>query len=352
MYAPRLKLGLALTGALISLTILPAVAEAHGGSSQPVATNYLAKVTGAPHGLDAKVVDGDLRLWLSVPAQATVVVLDYRGAPYLRFDRSGVQVNHNSAMYYLNQTPVAETPPAGLNRSTPPDWATVSSSHAYTWHDGRLHALAAVALTPGTSYVGQWSIPIKVNGHPAAIVGGVWHADRPSIVWFWPILVLIACVIALGRIKRPTLTARLARVLGTTALIALAAAGAGRELHGHPFVSTFQCIELGVILAFVAWGLIRVLFQEPGYFTYFLISLAALWEGVAVIAVLRDGFVLIDLPSLIARIAAVLCLGCGAATLTLVFHLAEPPERGRKAKSSSTSDETEPDTLRQAPHAG
>ena len=40
----------------------------------------------------------------------TVVVLDYRGAPYLRFSRSGVDVNQASSMYYLNQTP-AETPP-------------------------------------------------------------------------------------------------------------------------------------------------------------------------------------------------------------------------------------------------
>ena len=32
-------------------------------------------------------------------------MLDYRGVPYLRFTRSGVAVNENSEMYYLNQTP-------------------------------------------------------------------------------------------------------------------------------------------------------------------------------------------------------------------------------------------------------
>ena len=61
-----------------------------------------------------RCVDGDLRMWLKAPASATVTVLDYRGAPYLRFSRAGVEVNQNSAMYYLNQTPVAALPPTNL----------------------------------------------------------------------------------------------------------------------------------------------------------------------------------------------------------------------------------------------
>ena len=82
-----------------------------------------------PAGLDAKVVDGDQRMWLSVPAGETVVVLDYSGAPYLRFNQRGVQVNQGSAMYYLNQTPIAETPPAGLSATTPPRWQQASGGH-------------------------------------------------------------------------------------------------------------------------------------------------------------------------------------------------------------------------------
>ena len=74
-----------------------------------------------PAGLEAKVVDGDLRMWLRVPAKQTVVILDYRGAPYLRFSRSGVDVNHNSSMYYLNQVPV-QLVPSDLSATTPPNW--------------------------------------------------------------------------------------------------------------------------------------------------------------------------------------------------------------------------------------
>ena len=93
-----------------SLAVLPAWAEAHGPVA-PIATSYLARIALLPGGLAAKVIDGDQRLWLRVPAGDTVVVQDYRGAPYLRFSRAGVAVNRDSPMYYLNQTP-AEIPPS------------------------------------------------------------------------------------------------------------------------------------------------------------------------------------------------------------------------------------------------
>ncbi len=65
MYAAPLRVALGLLAGAISIAAIPSVAEAHGGSTAPVATNYLAKVNHVPTGLDAKVVDGDLRLWLA-----------------------------------------------------------------------------------------------------------------------------------------------------------------------------------------------------------------------------------------------------------------------------------------------
>ena len=98
------------TGALVTLiAVLPAFP--HRGSAHgliaPAASSYFAKVLDLPAGLQAKVIDGDLRMWLQAPPNRTVIVLDYRGAPYVRFSPAGVDVNHNSSMYYLNQTPVA-----------------------------------------------------------------------------------------------------------------------------------------------------------------------------------------------------------------------------------------------------
>ena len=260
-------------------------------------------------------------MWLRVPATETVVVLDYRGAPYVRFSRAGVEVNHNSEMYYLNQTPFALKPPANLGPRTPPQWDRVSGGHEYGWHDGRLHALASVARPGGASFVGTWRVPLLVDGRPAAISGGLWHANPPSIVWLWPIAVLLLCVLAAWRVRRPPLDRWTARVLGLGALSAIAIAAVGRGLHGRPDVSVVQLVELSIVLAFVAWGLFRVVFQRPGFFTYLVIAIVALWEAIELIPTLFNGFVLIALPAFVARAATVVALGSGVCLILMIFRL-------------------------------
>ena len=319
---------LVIVGALGAIGGFPGVAQAHGPVA-PIASSYLARVSGVPPGLRARVIDGDQRIWLRATATETAVVLDYRGAPYLRFSASGVAVNRNSAMYYVNQTPV-EVPPSSLRPSTRPRWSSVSGGHDYSWHDGRLHALATVALTSGAAYVGRWSIPVRVNGRLSAISGGLWHAENPSIVWFWPIVVLLACTLAVRRVRRRELDARVARGLALAALIATASAGVARELHGRPTVSAFQMITFAIIVAFVVWGLRRLLFHRAGPFSYFAIAFVAIYEGGQLIPTLLTGFVLAAEPAFVARATAVVCLGCGGALVLVAFRLA---------------DETEPDPL-------
>jgi hypothetical protein len=325
----RRALALTLLAVLVALAASPRAAEAHGGPTAPVASSYLAKVGRVPAGVQATVVDGDLRMWLRVAARETVVVLDYRGAPYLRFSGAGVEVNQNSAMYYLNQTPVAAIPPANLSPTAPPRWQRVTAAHEYTWHDGRLHALATLALSPGVAYVGRWSIPALVDGRLSSISGGLWHAPPPSIVWFWPIVVMLLCLLAARRLRRPSLDARLARVVAVAALTATAATGVAQELHGRPAVSVFQLIALGAILAFVGWGLFRVLFRPFGFVSFLVIAFAAVYQGSQTIPVLLNGFVLMAVPASAARTATVLCLGCGLGLLLLSFRL----EQGRKSSS-------------------
>ncbi len=303
------------------LSLVPSAAEAHGPIA-PIAGDYLARVGELPAGLRAQVIDGDQQLWLRVPVGRSVLVLDYRGAPYLRFTPAGVAVNRNSAMYYLNQTP-AETPPAALGPRTAPSWSVVGAGHSYLWHDGRLHALATVALRPGASYLGRWNIPLRVDGRAAAVSGGVWHAGSPSIVWFWPIVVLLACTVAAWRVRRGRLDERVARALSIGALIAIAVTAVARSLHGRPATTVLQWATLAVTLAFIAWALRRVLFQRPGYFTYFVIAFVAIWEGAELVQTLFDGFVFAAVPPFVARAASVLGLGCGASLLLLVLRLAD-----------------------------
>ena len=322
MAAPhrRTRLFGALIAAAAASGAAPSGAAAHGPVA-PVASSYLARVRTAPAGLRARVVDGDQRMWLRVPPDQTVVVLDYRGAPYLRFTRRGVAVNRNSSMYYLNQAPVALGPPPSLTVSTPPHWRRVSGGDAYNWHDGRLHALATVALAPGQRFVGTWRVPLIVDGRASAITGGLWHADDPSIVWFWPIAVLLLCVLAAWRLRDPRLDQRVSRVLAIAGLLATATAGVGHELHGRPDVTVLQLITLALIGAFVAWGLISVTVRPQGYFKYLLVALAALWQGGILIPVLLKGYVLMAEPAFLARAATVLCLGAGASLVLLVFRL-------------------------------
>jgi hypothetical protein len=323
-------LALALPAVLASMAGFPGAAEAHGPVA-PVALDYLARVGQVPAGVEAKVVDGDQRMWLRVAPSETVVVLDYRGAPYLRFSPSGVEVNHNSEMFYLNQTPFALTPPPGLGPKTPPRWQRLSAGHTYEWHDGRLHALATVALRPGAAFVGRWTIPLVVDGHASVMSGGLWHADPPSIVWFWPIVVIWLCVAAAWRVRRPRLDQWTARVLGLAALAAVTAAGVGRQLHGRPDVSILQLVVLGLVLAFVGWGLFRVIFRRPGFFSYLLIAIAALWEGLELIPTLLNGFVLIAIPAFVARAAAVVALSCALGLVPLMFRLSDLPAESERA---------------------
>ncbi len=327
---------LAVVGTLIAAGAFPGVAGAHG-AVDPVATSFLAKVSGVPNGLEAKVIDGDLRLWLRVATSETAAVLDYRGAPYLRFSRSGVYANVNSAMYYLNLTPV-EAPPSRVSPTIPPRWQQVSSGHEYSWHDGRLQALASVALSPGTRYVGHWRIPVTIDGRLSSIGGSLLYAPDPSIVWFWPIMVLLVCTLAAWRVRRSALDARVIRVLAAAALVAIAVAGVARELHGRPTVSVLQLITLAVVLAFVAWGMRQVLFRRFGYFSIFMISVVAIWEGIQLVPTLLHGFVLLAVPAFLARSATVVCLGAGAGLLGFMFRLANQREL-EPADAQDFSDE-------------
>jgi hypothetical protein len=231
--------------------------------------------------------------------------------------------------------------PAGLTRRTPARWLSLGGGHTYEWHDGRLQALASVALAPGTAYVGRWSIPILLDGRPTVIAGGLWHAPKPSIVWFWPLIVLVACALAAWRVHSAALDARVARILGTAGLIGLVVACVARELHGRPGVSPFQYVELACVSLFALWELWRLLLDRAGFFSYALIAFVALWQGLDLVPTLVNGFVLVELPAAVVRAAAVTCLGCAVGLALVVFRLDDLEQitsRRRLRRRSATSD--------------
>ena len=321
---------LALLGMLaLAATTTPGTALAHGPTA-PVATSYLARIDHTPAGVQAKIIDGYLRMWMRVaPARSgtdsgaaarTVVVLDYRGAPYLRFAPSGVYVNERSEMYYLDHVLPAEEPPAGLTRYTPPRWRRVSTGDEYEWHDARIGALADAATLPGSSYVGRWQVALLIDGRLSTVSGGLWHAPAPSLAWLWTIFVAIACVLAAWRLDRPELHERIARGLALCLLVAIALGAVGRELHGRPGIAAEQLAIAIPVLAFAVWGLFRVMTGRTGYIFDLIAAFLALWVGSELWPTLMHGFVLTSIPPFLARATAVVCLGGGVGLLLLAMR--------------------------------
>ena len=62
-----MKLALVLSAVAVA-GLMPGVASAHVGRTLPVATNFLARITGSVSGVRTTVLDGDQTLWLRAPA--------------------------------------------------------------------------------------------------------------------------------------------------------------------------------------------------------------------------------------------------------------------------------------------
>ncbi len=313
----RRSAGLA-AAALVAAAALPAGASAHAGATAPAATSFLARVSSVPRGLEARVVDGDQRLWLRASPDVTAYVLGFAGEPYLRFSPGGVAVNTHSPAYFLNRAR-PRTPPAGLGPATPPLWKTVSRGHTYEWHEDRLHALAAVARSPGSSFVGRWTIPVLAGGTMTRISGTLWHANDPSLLWFWPVVVLLACLAALLRLRDPRLDTIAAAALAAVALGAATLGRLGRELVGRPTVSGWQLVLVALTCAVAAALALLYLRREWRAVAGGVIAVLAIYQGAALAGTLLHGFVLSVLPAWLERAAATTSLAAGAGLLVIVL---------------------------------
>jgi hypothetical protein len=164
-------------------------------------------------------------------------------------------------------------------------------------------------------------IPVRVDGRLTAISGGLWHAGPPTPVWFWPIVVAVACLLAALRLRRPPLELKLARILATVALAAIAVAALSRGLYGRPSVSVPQLVTPAITLAFVGWGLYWLLMRRAGYFFLFAVAFVGIWEGGLLLPVLWHGYVLTAVPAFLARAATVTCIACSLGLLLVAVRM-------------------------------
>jgi hypothetical protein len=317
------KVGIALAVALLAAVLLPSTASAHVGRVPPAATDYLARISSIPPGLAARIVDGDQGIWLRVKPSLTVVVTGLRGERYLRFSRTGVAVNTRSATWFLDRVH-PQVVPSGVTSSTPPQWKELTSRHSWTWHEGRLHAPALAAHPSGNAFLGRWTVPIVVDGRGTAIEGGLWQSAPASLLWFWPLLVFAACIPALLGLRDARLEAAVGAVLAGVALVAAAVARLGRELYGRPTVSSWQLV-LVAATCLVAVGL-ALLYSRGDWRALggIVIGIAAVYQGAALLATLRDGWVLAAFPAWLERSATAVSLASGAALILVSLRLGSP----------------------------
>ena len=324
------KGALALAAAVLAAALVPSTASAHVGRVPPAATDYLARISSIPPGLAARIVDGDQAIWMQAEPSLTAVVTGLRGEPYLRFSPAGVAVNTQSATWFLDRVRPLVVP-RGITSSTAPRWKLLTSRHSWTWHEGRLHTPALSAHPSGNTYVGRWVVPIEVDGRGAAIRGGLWQSAPAPLLWFWPLLVVAACIPALLKLREARLEGRVGAALAVVALLSSTVARLGRELYGRPTVSTWQLVFVGVT-CLVAVAL-AVLYCLPDWRVLggMLIGVFATYQGLALLATLRDGWVLAAIPASLERSATALSLASGIA-LVLVSITRGIPDRASEVE--------------------
>jgi hypothetical protein len=317
------RAALALATALFAAALLPATASAHVGRTPPAATNYLAGITFLPPGLEARIVDGDQAIWMRAKPSQTVIVTGLRGEPYLRFSSAGVAVNTRSATWFLNRV-YPQVVPRDVTPTTPPEWKRLTSGHSWTWPDGRLHTPALSAHPSGNTYLGRWVVPLVVDGRGTAIRGGLWQSASASLLWFWPLLLVVACIPALLKLREARLEAQVGAVVAGVALVAAMVARLGRELYGRPTVSTWQLVLVGltclVAIALVALYSRSVWRPLAGV----LIGIVAAAQGLELVSTLRDGWVLAAVPAWLERSATGVSLAAGVALVVVSLSLGIP----------------------------
>lgn len=292
--------------ALVAL-LLPTAAAAHGRGAT-IALDYrlaLDRATLAMPGIRVRVLDGDRDLQVSVAPGQRLVVRGVLREPFLRIDATGVWANASS--------PTATSDgvvPTGLS-----GWVHLSSGRTISWHDHRLSP--PPDSSPGPD--GHFTVPIVLDGRPAAIAGVFFRVARPAVwPWFLAALALLVAIAAAARLgpARTRLTIGLGLTGGLAALAAVTTFAVRDAPSGD--VAWLQ-IAAGFALGIVLAGLLvrchsRSRARAAGVIggvgaAVSLSSLSVFWHGVVISA----------LPATLARLVCGLALVCGAAAACMSF---------------------------------
>ncbi|MEP6625983.1 MAG: hypothetical protein ABJC79_16160 [Acidimicrobiia bacterium] len=299
-------------------------AGAHGVNGPP-ASNFATRLDGvvpATPTTEISLAPDRESVSLQVIGQARVVVLGYRGEPYLRIDAHGAWENRSSPAVALNRSRIPGNM-RPVDHIASPRWVRISTHPSATWHDHRTHWMGgttppSVRNDPDHGHtITTWSIPLRIDDRAAAIDGAIeWRP--PPAAWPWWALAAALVAAALFASRRSGGTRA-----GVTILATMAVAETLHIWGSWPFSNSSFAGRLGESLpsigAVVAcigalvWVVRRGSWSAaPG------LVLAGLYVfvsgGAADLASLTHVFVPSRLDPAVARLLVSIALGLGAGT--------------------------------------
>lgn len=193
----------AIASIVAALVALPTAAFADPAGP----TDYQTVVVGvdpAVDGLEVRMLGGDAFIELTAPSGTEVIVVGYRGEPYLRFAPDGtVWQNRLSESTWLNEDRYAEIDlPAGVDNEAAPEWEEVGSGGRFAWHDHRTHWMnrePPPSTEPGDTIL-EATVPVDVDGSRATISVRSTYVEPPG-PWASSLGAVVGLVLA-GAVSR------------------------------------------------------------------------------------------------------------------------------------------------------
>ena len=175
-----------LFGVVLAATIAtPAFADPAGP------TDYRSEVVSVDpptDTIDVQIIGGDSFVQLTAAPGTDVIVVGYRGEPYLWFQPDGtVSENRNAPTTYQNASRYGTDAPDDADPGATPDWNEVASDHRWAWHDHRTHWMQTtrpLGAEPGDQIL-EAVVPLVVNDATVSVtVASTWQ-PAPSSVPVW-----------------------------------------------------------------------------------------------------------------------------------------------------------------------
>jgi hypothetical protein len=293
---------------VVAIAALAGAGPASAHTRAPtVALDVHLRVTGAPPGVHAEVLDGDRALRFRVDPPTRVVVRGLVGEPVLRFGPDGVWVNRAS--------PTAE---ADKLTSAGTGWKRLRSSPVFTWHDHR--------LAPPRGLVSRvaWELPLTVDGRRAALHGEFLRVPRPAS---WPWLAgAVAAFAAVAAVWRYAPRRRRSTATGLAAAAALATLAASASFAtGDSIGRVGKWLDVGAaaVLAVAALCALSMRSWSVRGWVTTLVGAVAAAISLGSLSIFWHGFVISSLPASLVRLATWSAVVCGLSAAVLAVAIGE-----------------------------